>query len=464
MYKVMVVDDDERVCMDIAEILEQEGYLVATFTSPIHAIKTLETIPDVDLVLTDIKMPSVDGIEVLNIARNRKNPVPVIVFTGYGDIDIAVEVMKKGASDFLCKPISRNEMLIRVKNALEKQKLAEEIKDLRKKLTGYEAFHSLIGKSKRMRDIYELIDVVSHTDSTVLIRGETGTGKELVARALHSAGERRSNPFVGISCTALQPTLLESELFGHEKGAFTGAHTVKIGKLESAGEGTVLLDEIGDMPLDLQAKLLRVLQEKEFERVGGIKSIKLRARIIASTNRNLEEAVKEGKFRKDLYYRLNVVPIELPPLRERGEDIILLANYFLDVFKRQYDKKIEGFAPSVISEMLEYDWPGNVRELKNVIERTVLISPKRWIDRLAKLPSHDERLKLFDRMPMNMPYLRAKKSVTEELEKTYLIHYMRQEKGCIKKVAKLMGVSSRTVSRQLEKYGLHKYLFKKKNP
>ena len=462
MRKVMVVDDDEKSALTVTEILEKEGFMVATFTSPVHAIKTISAIQDIDLILTDIRMPSVTGMEILDVAIKRKRPIPVIVFTGYGDVDTAVDVMRRGASDFLCKPVSAKELIIRVNRVLEKHKLAEEVTNLRKKLEVSESFHSLIGRSKRMQEVYELISAVAQTDSTVLIRGETGTGKELVARAIHQASHRRNEPFVGISCTALQHTLLESELFGHEKGAFTGAHTVKIGKLESARDGTVLLDEIGDISLDIQAKLLRVLQEKEFERVGGVKPIKLRARIIAATNRDLEEAVKAGRFREDLYYRLNVVPIEIPPLRERGEDILTLANYFLDLFKKRYDKNIEGFAPSAIREILEHRWPGNVRELKNVIERTVLTNPRRWIDKLALPEIHHDAKSIFNNMPGHIPFVKAKETVLQELEKTYLVHYMRQEKGRINRVAELMGVSTRTISRQLEKYGLNRLLFKEK--
>ncbi len=460
MARIMVVDDEEKVALGIAEILRREGYRVATFTSAMTAIKTLELVGDVDLILTDIRMPAVDGTELLNFAVNRSKPIPVIVFTGYGDVEMAVRVMKLGASDFLCKPISREELLIRVKQVLEKKRLAEEVNNLKRRLETSEAFFSIVGRSKAMQEVYELINAVADTDTTVLIRGETGTGKELVARAIHCAGHRRDKPFVAINCTALQHTLLESELFGHEKGAFTGAYALKKGKLEEAQEGTVFLDEIGDTSSEIQAKLLRVLQEREFERLGGNRPIKLRARIIAATNRDLEEAVRAGRFREDLYYRLNVIPIHIPPLREREEDILLLANHFLNVFKKRYNREIEGFSPSAVEQLLEYKWPGNVRELMNAIERTVLITQKRWIMKIAGLGSTEGPVNIYTDLPGKLPFLKARELAIQELEKTYLIHYMREEKGRIKKVAERMGVSVRTVSRQLKRYGLDKRFFK----
>ncbi|MDP2690070.1 MAG: sigma-54 dependent transcriptional regulator [Deltaproteobacteria bacterium] len=462
MKKVMVIDDDEKVILDVAEVLEKEGYTVATFTSAPHALQTLEAVGGIDLVVTDIRMPVMDGTRVLDAALGMKRPVPVIVLTGYGDIDTAVNVMKAGASDFLCKPVSGRELAVRIKKVFEKQDLADEVRSLRRRIETAESFHAIVGKSKKMLEVYGLINAVAGTDTTVLIRGETGTGKELVARAIHNASDRKEEPFVPISCTALQHTLLESELFGHERGAFTGAHALKAGKLESAGNGTVFLDEVGDTSAEIQAKLLRVLQEKEFERVGGMKQIKLNARVLAATNRDIEEGVKGGQFREDLYYRLNVVQIDLPPLREREEDILTLADHFLDSFKRRYNKNIEGFAPAAVEQILEHAWPGNVRELRNAIERTVLTNPRRWIDRIARLDTDKGLSRMFGELPGRLSYLKAREDVASELEKTYLIQYMRRENGQINRVAELMNVSTRTVSRQLEKYGLDKMLFRDK--
>lgn len=460
MNKVMIIDDDEKAVFEIASMLEGQGYTVAAFTSGIHAMKTLEAVQGIDLILTDIRMPGVDGMEILEAAQKQRRPVPVIVLTGYGDIDTAVAVMRAGASDFLCKPVSTKELVIRIKKVLEKASLADEVASLRKKLEGLTSFHSIVGGSKKMLEVYELVGAVASTDATVLVRGETGTGKELVARAIHNSSGRKDAPFVAISCTSMQATLLESELFGHEKGSFTGAHSAKTGKFESAASGTVFLDEVGDMPPEIQVKLLRVLQEREFERVGGLKSIKLNARVIAATNRDLEQMVREGRFREDLYYRLNVMQIDLPPLRERSEDIMALATHFLEHFNKHHEKSIEGFAPSAIEQLLEHHWPGNVRELKNAVERTVLTNPRRWVERISRLDAARKQDSLFGDFPVKLPYLKAKEAVEQELEKTYLVQYMKQERGHINKVAELMGVSIRTVSRQLEKYGLNKSLFR----
>ncbi|MBI5562168.1 MAG: sigma-54-dependent Fis family transcriptional regulator [Deltaproteobacteria bacterium] len=459
--KVMVVDDDEKSVIEVAAMLEAEGYTAAAFSSAAAAIQTLEAVCDLDLILTDIHMPGMDGTEVLKAAQRLRRPVPVVVFTGFGDVDTAVNIMKAGASDFLCKPISKKELAVRIKKVIEKDELASEVAQLRKRLEDAEAFHSLVGKSRRMQEVYELIAALAQTDATALVRGETGTGKELAARAIHASSARKDEPFVAISCTAIQHTLLESELFGHEKGAFTGAHAQKTGKLEFAGQGTVLLDEIGDTSLEIQAKLLRVLQEKEFERVGGMKPIQLNARIIAATNRNLEEAVAGGKFREDLYYRLNVVQVDLPPLREREEDVMLLANHFLDVFRKRHQKTIEGFTPAAIEQMHEYAWPGNVRELQNAIERTVITNPRRWIDRIARIEAVKANTNPYAGLPGRLSYVKAREEMVRELDKTYLMHYMKQERGQISRVAELMGVSTRTVSRLLERWGLDKMFFKK---
>ncbi|MBI2412119.1 MAG: sigma-54-dependent Fis family transcriptional regulator [Deltaproteobacteria bacterium] len=465
MKMIMVVDDEERAAIEVSLILEKEGYTVAKFTDAASAIKTLEAVQDIDLILTDIRMPGMDGTEILKAAQRSKKPVPVIVCTGYGDVETAVNIMRSGASDFLCKPVSSKELLVRVKKVLENSDLAGEVVALRKRLETVESSDALIltGRSKKMVEVYDLTNSVAQTDATVLLRGETGTGKELVARAIHDSGSRKNEPFVAISCTAVQHTLLESVLFGHEKGAFTGAHAPHVGKMEAAGSGTIFLDEIGDTSLDIQAKLLRVLQEREFERVGGSRMMKLNARVVAATNKDLEQAVREGEFREDLYYRLNVVEIRLPPLREREEDILFLADHFLNLFKRRYQKDIEGFSPSAVNQILDHGWPGNVRELKNAIERTVLTNPRRWIDRIPRLVSSmraHEEICPCAKMVNRVSYIEAKEDCAEELEKAYLTHYLKQEHGHINRVADLMGVSTRTVARQMEKFGLDKSSFK----
>ncbi|MBI5236927.1 MAG: sigma-54-dependent Fis family transcriptional regulator [Deltaproteobacteria bacterium] len=457
MKKIIVVDDDCKTALEIAGILERHGYTAAVFTSSPLALNAIESVRDIDLVLTDINMPLTSGREILGAAHKRN--IPVIVFTGFGDIDTAVETMKNGASDYICKPVSPKELLVRVEKVLEKRELAAEVDSLKRRLESNESFFSLVGKCKKMLEVYELIGAVAKADSPVIITGETGTGKELVARAIHKAGPRADEPFIGISCSALQPTLLESELFGHEKGAFTGASVLKTGKLELAAGGTVLLDEIGDVPYAMQPKLLRVLELMEFERVGGVTLVKLRSRLIAATNRDLEKSVKEGGFREDLYFRLNVMRIELPPLRERGEDIITLARHFLDVYKKQYNKAIEGFTPSAVTQMLEYGWPGNVRELKNAVERTALTCSKRWIDRLPVAAMTG--LGYLEGIVTRLEFAKAKEVLLNDLEKTYLMHYLRHERGKIKKVAKHLNASTRTVTRLIQKHGFDKKEFRK---
>jgi DNA-binding NtrC family response regulator len=462
--KIIVVDDEESIALSIAAILDGDGYGAAVSTSVAHAMSVIDAVGGVDLILTDYRMPGATGMDMVNFASRRDTPIPVIVFTGHGDIDTAVEVMKGGAADFLCKPVSAKELLIRVKKVLEKSELAREVSDLRRKVESVEGFHKLIGKSRKMLDVYGLIESISGTDATVLIRGETGTGKELVARAIHDASHRKDQPFVAVCCTALQQTLLESELFGHEKGAFTGAHAAKAGKMETAGDGTFLMDEVGDTSAPIQAKLLRVLEEREFERVGGLKPIKLKARVLASTHKDLEADVKNGIFREDLYYRLNVLQITVPPLREREGDILLLANHFLGLFNHRYAKSIEGFTPSASSQLLEYDWPGNVRELRNVMERTVLTCQRQWVDSLSGLaPTRGANSKageMYGPMTEKLDYGTARQTALEGLEKAYLVHYLRTENGRVNKVADRMGVSVRTISRLMQKYGVDKTDFK----
>ncbi|HHL40190.1 MAG TPA: sigma-54-dependent Fis family transcriptional regulator [Deltaproteobacteria bacterium] len=460
MKKIAVVDDDQGVAASIESILERRGFDVDTYESATSFIDGLDASGDIDLVLTDVCMPGLDGIAMLRRLKERSINVPVIVFTGFGDVDTAVRAMKAGASDFLCKPVGSDELLFRVRKVLEKHKLSREVAALRKRLATTESFHELVGRSTAMVRVFELIEAVAATDATVLITGETGTGKELVAKAIHAASSRADEPYVAISCTALQDTLLESELFGHEKGSFTGAVSTRVGRLEAACGGTVLLDEVGDTSAAIQSKLLRVIEERQFERVGSSKPIKLKARLLAATSRDLDAAMRQGAFREDLYYRLDVVRIDMPPLREREDDVVLLANHFLEKFSALYDKEIEGFAPEAVNEILSYHWPGNVREMKNVIERTVLTSGPGPITRLQRLGAARGRPAGIEDLPERLDYASARESLSEELERTYLTHYMERERGRIGAVAEAMGVSVRTVTRMLKRHGLDKREFK----
>ena len=371
--KTLVVDDDEPLAEMISKLLSSKGYDAAWTCSPNRALEILAEDANYRVMLVDLVMPEIDGIELLKRVRELNREIDVIVMTSYATIDNAVAAMKEGATDFITKPLKQEVLLLAIEKALKKQSLEHEVARLRAELDIRYNFGNLIGENAKMRHVYELIGAVAETDATVLIAGETGTGKELVARAIHYNSSRKTRPFLKVDCAALTETLLESELFGHERGAFTGAVKSRAGRFERAHSGTLFLDEVGNIPLNIQAKLLRVIQDQEFERVGGEEVLKVDVRIIAATNSNLTEAVKAGTFRRDLYYRLNVVTIEVPPLRERREDIPLLANHFLKTYAKKNDKPILGLSAQAVEKLMEWHWPGNVRELENAIERAVVL-------------------------------------------------------------------------------------------
>lgn len=396
--KILVVDDEENIRTIIKRAFQKEGFTVMTASSGNEALKELEKSP-FDLVITDLKMPDGDGISLLKKIHSLSPDTIVMVITAYASTESAVEAMKAGAIDYIVKPINIEELRIIVKNALEKKILHEENLRLKKELCEKYAFHNLIGKSKKIREIFSLIERIAPTNSTVLITGESGTGKELVAKAIHYSSLRKGQPFVSINCGALPESLLESELFGHLKGSFTGAYTDKKGLFETAHKGTILLDEISEMSLWMQVKLLRVLQEKKIRRVGGTEEKEVDVRIIASTNVDLSERIREGKFREDLFYRLNVIRINLPPLRERKEDIPLLVEHFIKIYNQKTGKNIKGIREDALKILEAYYWPGNVRELENCIERAVvfetsdLIAPES-IDEPIKLAVFSNRFPL----------------------------------------------------------------------
>ena len=370
--KILVIDDSPEIVNLFSDYLQTEGYEVDTAGDGAIGISLVER-NSYDLIVTDLKMPGTDGMEVLKYIREHSPDTLCIILTGYGTVKSAVEAIKMGAFDYLTKPVKMDEILVTFQRAFEYRDLKRENLHLRSQLKKKYRFENIIGDSEEMQKVFEVIEKVADTDSTVLILGESGTGKELVAKAIHYNSYRREKPFVPVNCAAIPGELLESELFGHEKGAFTNAIRMRIGRFELANGGTVFLDEIGDMNPMLQSKLLRVLQERQFERVGGIKTIKTDIRIIAATHQNLKALVQQRKFREDLYYRLNVIPIEIPPLREKKSDIPLLAHYFLDQFNRRKKKRIRGIREDAMARLVQYEWPGNVRELENTIERVIIL-------------------------------------------------------------------------------------------
>jgi two-component system response regulator AtoC len=372
--RILVADDDSGVRFFLTELLKKENYLVDEASDGDEALLKQRN-ELFDLVILDVKMPKRDGIETLREMRKINPSLIVVMITAYGSQKIALEAIREGAFDYFTKPFDADELLVVIRRALEKQRLLERLNRLQAELTRDLQFDRLLGGSEGMQEVFLLIRKLANTDVTVLICGESGTGKELVAQAIHYHSHRREKPFVKVPCVAIPETLLESELFGHEKGSFTGAYQQKIGKFELAEGGTLFLDEIGDMPASLQAKLLRVLQEREFERVGGTRTVKVNIRIIAATNKDLLAAVNQKTFREDLYFRINVVPIFLPPLRNRRSDIPLLADHFISYYNQKLAKAVTGISDEVKQIFMTYDWPGNVREMENVIQRALILAP-----------------------------------------------------------------------------------------
>jgi DNA-binding NtrC family response regulator len=375
---ILVVDDEEIVRESLSSWLQEDGYEVVTAE---NGSKALERLPERDwtVLLVDLKMPGMDGIQLMEEVRKTRPDLIILIMTAFATVDTAVNAMKKGAYDYLVKPFNPEDLSLSIRKIVEHQKLVQENLFLRKELKKQYRLHDLISKNEEMLGIFEMVRTIAKSNSTVLIQGESGTGKELLARAIHEESPRNTAPFISVSCAALAETLLESELFGYEKGAFTGADVRKRGKLELAKDGTLFLDEIGDISLKLQQDLLRVLEQKEFIRVGGTEIISIDSRVIAATNRDLRKAIEEGKFRDDLYYRLNVISIRIPPLRERKEDIPLLVEHFVDKFNIEMGKEIEGVTEPAMRRLMEHPWPGNARELRNIIERAMVVARGRTI-------------------------------------------------------------------------------------
>ena len=468
--KIMVVDDDQNILFAFQELYEASDHELITAKSGVEALRRLEREKPAVLFL-DVKMPGMDGLEVLKSLREKHLEIPVILITGFGDMDTAIRAMQLGAYDYLTKPLDIEKVRIVGERALEMIRMRRELVRLQRALEEKEKAAPahrtrILGQHPRLMEIFKRIGVISTTPNTtnVLILGESGTGKELVARVIHESGPHASEPFVAINCTVLPESLLESELFGHEKGAFTGADSRKLGKFEVAGKGTLLLDEIGDMPESLQKKLLRVIQERTFERLGGHESIPLQARIIAATNKNLAEEVRKGRFREDLYFRLNVFEIELPPLRERREDIELLAYHFLHKFNRRFGKHISTISAEVLRALQQYDFPGNVRELENLIERAVVLE-RGDILSPDSFPPYIFNPGTRPFLDIPIPYRefnRAKQAVVEAFERKFLAERLQQTGGNVSEAARLSGLERQSFQRLMKKYGLSSEDFRAK--
>jgi DNA-binding NtrC family response regulator len=456
-YPILVVDDESAILDVMSVNLERRNYSVHTAGTGREALlKTGEN--SYSVIILDYNLPDMDGFKILSELKKHDPDIMVIMITAYGTIEMAVEAMKSGAFNYLVKPINYDEMGLVVDKAIQHHKLLTELLDLRKQLDEKYELGSMVGQSRKMQKVYEMVRVVADSDATVLIRGETGTGKELIARAIHRHSTRHKKNFVSLNCAAIPSTLLEAELFGYEKGAFTGAVTQKPGKFERADEGTLFLDEIGEIPPEMQVKLLRTLQEGEFDRMGGTKTLKVDVRIIATTNRDLEKAMRDGGFRSDLFYRLNVIPIMLPPLRERKEDIPLLVNHFIDKFSKKNNKEIKSISPSALSSLMQYHWPGNVRELENVIERTVVLTAK---DRISdvEVPISGTNGHFLEISGNDMSFRSSKKKVIESFEIYYLTEAMKHNKGNISAAAKKAGLDYKNFHSKLKKYNIKKRQF-----
>jgi DNA-binding NtrC family response regulator len=459
---VLVVEDNETARRQIQIFLENDPEIrVQTAANGSEALKSLSERP-YSVVVTDVRMPEVDGLQLLEEVQKRPSPAAVIITTGFGTIDQAVQAMRLGASDFLTKPVNLEHLKFVVQRALRERALLDEVVALREKLRERFSFHNILSKNGRMHTVFELISHVAQTTSTILIAGHTGTGKELVARAVHAASARSKGPFIAVNCAALPESLLESELFGHEKGAFTSAVGLRKGRFELADGGTLFLDEVSEIPLPMQATLLRVLQERRFERVGGSQTIEVDVRLVAATNRDLLRLTKEGKFREDLYYRLNVVKVELPPLHERPEDIPLLAMHFAQKFSPPASPP-KSISPEAMEALLKHRWPGNVRELENAIERAVVTSRNGTI-KPENLPAEilaPGRPRAQFSMDLSRPLPEQIDALTAAFEKRYLRRALRKTQGHVGRTARLAGLSRRTITEKISLYEIDKAEFKR---
>lgn len=453
--KILVVDDEKSMCDFLEIMLNKEGYEVSSTTSGEKALELLDN-NLYSMVLTDVKMPAVDGFEVLRKTKEVSPDTVVIMITAYGSPEGAVTAIKEGAYDYITKPFRVEEVKLTIKKSLERSTLIKENIRLRQAVEDRYKFWNLIGKSPKMQRVYELVEKVSQTKANVLITGESGTGKELVAKAVHFNSARKDRSFVTLNCGAIPENLLESELFGHMKGSFTGAIANKRGLLEMAEGGTIFMDEIGELPLPLQVKLLRVIQEREFKRVGGIEDIKVDVRIISASNQDLQQKVAHSSFREDLFYRLNVIQIKIPPLRERKEDIPLLVNHFVRKYSADTGKAIEGISPEALELLLGYNFAGNVRELENMIERSITLETTPMIaDRHIRSYLNERMVSKGIPPTLEIPEEGMDlNKVVEDLEKAFILKALQQTDGVKKKAAEILGMNFRAMRYKLAKYDL----------
>jgi len=453
MHRILIVEDDRNTLEGLAEILRMENYEVIKAMDGNSALKELKN-STFNVMLTDLLLPDFDGLELANFAWREQNDLMVVMMTAFGSVKHAVSAMKKGIYDYLTKPIDIDELLIVLSKAINEQKLRQEYISLKDKIAEKYQYENIIGNSGKMQEVFRKINKIANSDATILIRGESGVGKELIARAIHYNSQRKSKELMEINCSSIPETLLESELFGHEKGSFTGAHKMLKGKFEIADGGTIFLDEIGDLSPNVQVKLLRFLQEKRFNRVGGTSFISVDVRLLAATNADLETALKQGKFREDLYYRLNVIPIFIPALRERPEDIGPLIEHFIQKFAEKNNKKIEGITREAMDICMQYEWPGNVRELENAVENAVVLTESNWI-RPDDLPFYIKA----SRDNITFPNLRNLDRVNyrdqlEYAERTIIKKALEETNGNKTHAAKRLGFSIRTMRNKVKKYGL----------
>ncbi|GMU96080.1 MULTISPECIES: sigma-54 dependent transcriptional regulator [Ignavibacterium] len=454
MEKLIFIVDDEQAISKLLTywVRDKWKYNVESFTTGEDALKNLHKRPDV--VLLDIMLPGLDGVETLKRIKSFDENLPVIMLSAQGSIEVAVDTLKFGAYDYFIKPIDNQKLELAIKNAIKSYDLTKELQNLKENVKQTYSFDNIISADGKMQDVFKLVSKVLDNDISVLIYGESGTGKELIARAIHYNGKRKDRPFIAVNCASIPRELLESELFGHERGSFTGAHQRKLGKFEVARGGTIFLDEVGELEMVLQAKLLRVIQQKEFERVGGTEIIKTDVRIISATNKDLKKAVENKEFREDLFYRLNSFPIHIPPLRQRRGDILILAEHFLKKFNEKLGKNCKGFTRRALKLIYDYSWPGNVREMENTIERCLIISEGEMID-VEDLPPHIRT----DDYPANFDFagpLFADDTIIpfEKLKEEAIRHALKVTDGNIVEAAKKLQLGRATIYRLMDKYGI----------